>query len=174
MDLAEAYIVQILRRVHHFPVRVLRRSLAIAKRETGSEHPLLGSDIRIFAKSLILCTPERGQRKSMLDLSSGVGTQYAIPTVIDAFGKRITFNRQLIPQQLHPWRRLGQDVDSCPVTVDPDIMSGRLVVAGTRIPVSFIAGTRREGRSAEFISKDYDLPLQTIRQALEHFDTKAA
>ncbi|MFN0103662.1 MAG: DUF433 domain-containing protein [Bryobacteraceae bacterium] len=172
-DLAEAYIVQTLRRVYHFPIPLLRQSLLRLKQATGSDHPLLGHDIRIIGKRLILASGQ-GPKRRMLDLTHGLGTQSAIPAVVDAVGRRITFDKARMPRQLFPWRHLGDDQESRPVSVDPEVMSGRLVVSGTRIPVFFLAGMRREGRSIQFIADDYGLPLQTVRQALEHLDTKAA
>jgi uncharacterized protein (DUF433 family) len=46
-------------------------------------------------------------------------------------------------------------------------MSGRLVVAGTRIPVQMLLA-RAEDEPISKIAADYDLSEETIEQALRH------
>jgi uncharacterized protein (DUF433 family) len=46
-----------------------------------------------------------------------------------------------------------------------------LVVRGTRIPVSVLA---LSGKSADELARDYQLSSKVVREALSHFDTKAA
>jgi uncharacterized protein (DUF433 family) len=48
------------------------------------------------------------------------------------------------------------------------IMSGRLVVIGTRIPVTVLWGRKRAGVAVDEIAKDYGLDSGIVQQALTH------
>jgi len=52
------------------------------------------------------------------------------------------------------------------ITVDPDVMGGRPVIAGTRIPIEVIVGELAGGSSIEQIMSGYHLSLEEIRAAL--------
>lgn len=52
------------------------------------------------------------------------------------------------------------------VTVDSQIMHGRPVVAGTRIPVEVVTGELAGGSTFEEIMADYHLTMEQIRAAL--------
>jgi uncharacterized protein (DUF433 family) len=52
------------------------------------------------------------------------------------------------------------------VTVDPQVVHGRPVVAGTRVPVEVVVGELAGGSSFEEIMQDYHLTDEQIRAAL--------
>jgi len=65
---------------------------------------------------------------------------------------------------------LADDALSCPVTVDPNIMSGRGVITGTRIPLSALAGMTRAGKTPEHIAKSCRLDEEFVRKAIKHIE----
>jgi uncharacterized protein (DUF433 family) len=169
-DLQEAYKVHILRSKEHFSLQYLRKAMTQARKEYGSQHPLieLGRDIAILDK-LIVSTPRRGrQPRRSVALGSPETSPY-FPEVVKAWGKRI------VPMtRIYPWRYLKRDDTSRPVTLDPNVMSGRPVVTGTRIPVNILWGRIKAGEKVESIAKDYHLDAKRVRQALRHVDKKVA
>ena len=55
--------------------------------------------------------------------------------------KRNTIAERIEPGEfIYPWRFASTDHDSRPVSMNPNIMSGRLVVVGTRYPGQYIIG----------------------------------
>jgi uncharacterized protein (DUF433 family) len=52
------------------------------------------------------------------------------------------------------------------VTVDPQVVHGRPVIAGTRVPVETVVGELAGGSSFEEIRQDYHLTDEQIRAAL--------
>ena len=55
------------------------------------------------------------------------------------------------------------------IVVDPDVMTGKPIIKGTRIPVDAIIGRLAEGMTVEEILEDYpNLHLQDIKAALEY------
>ena len=54
------------------------------------------------------------------------------------------------------------------VTIDPLVVHGRPVVAGTRVPVEVIVGELAGGSSFDDIMQDYHLTDEQIRTALAY------
>lgn len=52
------------------------------------------------------------------------------------------------------------------ITVDPQVVHGRPVVAGTRVPVESILGELAGGSSFEEVANDYHVTAEQIRAAL--------
>ena len=52
--------------------------------------------------------------------------------------------------------------------MNPNIMSGRLVVTDTRVPVTVLWEQKRAGQKIEDIAKDFELNLEVVQQALAH------
>lgn len=108
-----------------------------------------------------------GRKREFVDLSHS--RQLAIPEVVDVLGRRVLIDSKGSPYRIYPWRFLLKD-DSRPVSLDPDVLSGRLVITGTRIPVRVILGRKLEGESAQHIADDYDIDLAAVQKALEHVE----
>lgn len=52
------------------------------------------------------------------------------------------------------------------ITVDPQVVHGRPVVAGTRVPVEVVVGELAGGSTFEEVMQDYHLTNEQIRAAL--------
>jgi len=53
------------------------------------------------------------------------------------------------------------------IVVNPDVMVGKPVIEGTRIPVDLIITLLAQGVSIEDIIEDYDLKKQDVKTILE-------
>ncbi len=167
-DLTEAYILEVLRTFYQLPIRSLRHVLENARKETKLDHPLLDADLRVLFRGLVLSRPARGRRQQQfVDLSHN--RQLAIPEVVNVLGRRVLIDAKRGPYRIYPWRFLKKD-NSRPVSLDPDVLSGRLVVTGTRIPVQVILGRKLAGESPQHIAEDYDIGIDAVRKALDHIE----
>jgi uncharacterized protein (DUF433 family) len=54
------------------------------------------------------------------------------------------------------------------ITIDPQVVHGRPVVAGTRVPVEVVVGELAGGSSFEDIMQDYHVTNEQIRAALAY------
>lgn len=176
-DLAEAYVLEVLRTVYGFPLSALRDVLENAKKETRLARPLIDADLRVVLRNLVMHKPARGKlpRRSV-DLAHH--RNLVFNEFVDMIGHRILKDKKNVPYRLYPWRFMSPEDDSCPVTVDPEVMSGRAVVTGTRIPLDVLEGMQRSGRSPENIAQLYEIEVDIVRKALLHIErpihTKAA
>jgi len=171
-DVEEAYKLHILRDKEHFSLQYLRDALSEARKHCGSEHPLIDDDIVVMNK-LVMNIPGRGRRpRKSIGLASPERPDY-FPEVVKTWGKRIVTDRRG-GITIFPWRYFETDDKSRPVSMNADVMSGRLVVTGTRIPVNILWGRSLSGESAETLAKDYHIGTDLVRNALKHIDKDAA
>ena len=54
------------------------------------------------------------------------------------------------------------------ITVDPQVMGGRPVIKGTRIPIEVVVGELAGGSSFDDIMSGYHLTMEEIRAALSY------
>ena len=164
-DLEEAYKIFLLRSKHRKSLQYLRKAMSDARDKTGSEHPLLTHEIDVM-KRLALIIPGRGRRKRKAITLGDPSVPDYIPEVVRAWGIRISKTRD----EIFPWRYAAEDETSTPVSLNPEVMSGRLVLRGTRIPVNMLWGRMKAGEKVEDIADDYRIDVKQVRQALAHVD----
>jgi uncharacterized protein (DUF433 family) len=164
-DLEEAYKIHLLRSKHSKSLQYLRKAMSDARDKTGSEHPLLTHEIDVMNR-LALIVPGRGRRKRRaIPLGDSSIPDY-IPEVVKSWGVRISTTRN----EIFPWRYAADDDTSTPVAMNPEVMSGRLVLTGTRIPVNILWGRMRAGEKVKQIADDYRIDERQLGQALAHID----
>jgi uncharacterized protein (DUF433 family) len=164
----EAYRVYLLRERFHFSLQSLKKSMQNARRMFRSQHPLQRADaVKECLKDLVYDKPACGEQpRTVTSLLQKPGQQ-AIKEVVDLFGERIDPG-----EFIFPWRFASTDPTSRPVSMNPNIMSGRLVVTGTRIPVSTLMESKRSGDTIKQIADDYSLDLAVVEKALIHIGVR--
>jgi uncharacterized protein (DUF433 family) len=168
-DVAQAYMLFVLREFHDISTSQIVRQLRELRKETKSAHPLLTLDIKVSGSTLLYEKPTRGNTgRQVVDLASS--RNLFLGPVADVWSKRILQNDRHQPLQIFPWRHFAKDSDSRPVSMDPNVMSGRLVVAGTRIPVSALLGLHATGKKPMQIAKSYRLNIEIVEKALSHIE----
>ncbi len=168
-DVAESYVLYVLRNHHHYSSAEIKRAMVELRKETKSQHPLLSLDLRSLGKNLLLNRPARGSRGREVVNLSGF-RNLVIGEVVDTWGQRLLQDEDGKTLAIFPWRYFDEDKDSRPVSMDPEVLSGRLVVTGTRIPVSALLGLRIARKSDAQIAKSYDLDVEVVKKALRHID----
>jgi uncharacterized protein (DUF433 family) len=163
-DLEEAYRLHLLRQKYHFSFQFLRQSMRNARRLFRSQHPLQRVDaVKECFHDLIYEKPQRGESPRTITSLGRKPGQQMVKEVADLFAERIEPDKAI-----YPWRFAATD-KSRPVSMNPRIMSGRLVVIGTRIPVTVLWGRKRAGINSSEIAKDYGLDRDVVDKALTHF-----
>src|SRR6266404_5947117 len=165
-DLEEAYKLHLLRTKFGYTMQYLRKALADARQESKSDHPLIDPKCRLYVfDRLAMEKRGRGRRgQTMIPLGSKHKPFY-IGEVVRTWGKRIVADSKGQTKQIFPWRFAATDDESRPVSIQPDVMSGRLVVTGTRIPVRVLVTRMQAGEGAEHLAKDYGISPQIVKKA---------
>lgn len=171
-DLEEAYKLHLLRTKFGQTMQYLHKALKDARNESKSKHPLIDCKLVVFSY-LALDKPARGRgKRKMLPLGFEGTKSQLIPEVVDAWGKRIVSDSKGKTVRMYPYRLAKNDDQSRPVSMDPDVLSGRLVVTGTRIPVRVLNARSLGGETPEQIASDYGISPDLVRKALIHFAQK--
>jgi uncharacterized protein (DUF433 family) len=163
-DMEEAYRVYLLRERFQFSLQFLKKSMRNARKMFGSQHPLQRADaIKECLKDLVYDKPARGTSPRTITSLGQKPGQQSFKEVADMFAERIEPGAFI-----YPWRFAANDHASRPVSLNPNIMSGRLVIIGTRIPVNALLGSKRAGETLEDIANDYALDREVVEKALIH------
>lgn len=166
-DLEEAYRVYLLREKFSFSLQFLKKSMINARSMFRSQHPLQRVDaVKECLEDLIYDKPARGGKpRTVTSLGQRPGQQM-LKEVADLFAERIEPENFIFP------RFAATDHVSRPVSMNPNIMSGRLVVEGTRVPVSALLEGKRSGAKINEIASDYDLDPDTVEESSDpHWPT---
>ena len=170
-DVAEAYAIYLLRVHHNLSMQSIKANVRNLHRFTKARRPLISENLKVLENSLLLERTRRGKvDRHHIDLKDG---QLVINEVVDIFANRVLTSPAGHITTIYPWRYWERDRESKPVEIDPEVMSGRLVITGTRIPVSIIESRSRTESIAD-IAADYSLPVDSVKKALMHVDKKAA
>jgi len=127
-DLAQLYFLKFVRRHAGLSDSQARVLLQYAKKVSGSAYPLLHEDIRVSRNHVFWdhVSKKSGERK-VLELLRPRG-QYVLHEVVDMFATRVDRDARGVMLRLYPWRLWKNGDQRRPVSVDPDIMSGKLVL----------------------------------------------
>ena len=167
-DIEEAYRVFLLRERFDFSLQFLRKSMRNARKLFRSDHPLQRADaVKECLKDLVYDKPARGKSPRTITSLGLKPGQQSFEEVVDLFAERIQPG-----EFIYPWRFASTDHVSRPVSMNPGIMSGRLVIAGTRIPVNVLIESRRSGETIEGIAREYGLEPEAVQKALIHVDIR--
>lgn len=164
-DLAQFYFLRFIREHAHVSDDQARELLKYTQDITGNEYPLLKEDIRVLPRHVYL---KRG--RDVLDLINPRG-QFVFSEMVSIFASRFDRDDRGLMSILYPWRLWKNENDERrPVSIDPEVMSGRLIVTGTRIPATVLATRKKKGESIKEIAKDYDISQHRVLESLRHFD----
>ena len=165
-DLTEAYVLALLTKYYEFRLLQLKEIVHNAKAETGLKRPLIWADLKVVLGRLVLDKPARGRRRRQaIDLAD---KNLVFPEFVDQLGIRIVRDGKYAPMRIFPWRLAGPGDDSRPVTMDPDVHSGRLIITGTRIPVTVLWDKHDKGRTVEDLADAYKISVEVVKKALDH------
>lgn len=139
-----------------------------ARKMFRSQHPLQRADaVKECLQDLVYDKPARGNNPRTITSLGQKPGQLSIKEVADMFSERIEPG-----EFIYPWRFASTDHQSRPVSMNPNIMSGRLVVVGTRIPVNTLLGSKRAGETIQQIANDYNLDPDLVEKALIHIGVR--
>lgn len=168
-DVAQAYYIHIVRKHFGLTMSQTREVLRLVSKESRAQYPLLGNNVVLFFKHIFLIKPARGkQPRRNVDLTQN--RQLGISEVIDLFATRIQRDAKGDSTRLFPWRHWTPGQTARPVEIDPEVMSGRLVVTGTRIPVQVVWNRWLANESLSRLANDYDIEESRLDLAISHFD----
>jgi uncharacterized protein (DUF433 family) len=168
-DVAEAYVLELLRTFYGFHSRRLRYVVENFRKETETKRPLLDAELYVVLGNLVLKKPARGKQPlRMVDLAHE--RNLVFPEFVAMVGKRVLKDSKHAPRRIYPWRFAPPLDDSRPISMDPHVMSGRAVLTGTRIPITVLIGMKRSGKTPREIARSYHVDPESVEKALLHLE----
>jgi uncharacterized protein (DUF433 family) len=166
-DVTEAYVIEVLRSHWDFNPKKLRQALARLRARTRFSRPLLRRELSVIPEfqNLVATVPEKGKHVHVDVAHEG---NLVFEGFVRSMAMRITRDSKGKPVRIYPWK--DPDSSESPVSMDPDIMSGELVVAGTRIPAKTILRKKLSGKTVREIATSHHLSPEVVRKVLQHFE----
>ena len=166
-DVTEAYIIEVLRNHYDFSPIKLRRIVEALRVRSNLDKPLAQREFYAIPEfqSFVDRRVIRGQQTN-IDLAHHGNLVF--DQFVAALGKRVQRDRRGHACRLYPWKE--SDSDESPLSMDPDVLSGELVVSGTRIPATMLYAKKLAGKTAAQIARSYHLKPALIRKVLNHFE----
>jgi uncharacterized protein (DUF433 family) len=166
-DVTEAYIIGVLRDHYDFKPTKLRKIVQALRRKSKLDKPLAQRAFYAIPEfqSFVDVRIVKGQ-KTNVDLAHDGNLVF--DQFVTALGKRVQRDRRGRACRLYPWRESRSD--ESPLSMDPDVLSGELVVSGTRIPATMLYQKMLSGKTAEEIASSYHLEPDLIRKVLNYFE----
>jgi uncharacterized protein (DUF433 family) len=166
-DVTEAYIIEVLRNHYDFRPTKLRTIVEALRVKSKLDKPL--------AQREFYAIPEFQSfvdRRTVKGIKANIDLAHHGNLVFDEFvaalGKRVQRDSRGRACRLYPWKESSSD--ESPLSMDPDVLSGELVVSGTRIPATMLYAKKLSGRTAEEIARSYHLEPALVRKVLNHFE----
>jgi uncharacterized protein (DUF433 family) len=164
-NLAELHILAVTTRMHKVRLKRIRDAVAHVKEKFPSDHPLLSRAFYTDGRDLFIKTIQH-------TINVTRQGQLALRPILDLYLEGIVRDDKFLPVKIYPVTR-GQKTEKI-VSIIPTVSSGRPVIDGYGVPVSSLWGRYSAGDKPDFLSKDYDIPVQLIQGALryvEHYAT---
>ncbi len=158
-NLAEAHVLEVLRRQHGVQMDAVRRAIRFMKQRFRDSHLLINPKMETDGIHLFV-----DHYSGVLENVSQEG-QFAIREALEASLKRLDWDSRG-PIRLYPFTR-GRSLDEPRmVVIDPTVSFGRPVLVGTGIPTSIIAERYKAGDSIEALAEDYGRSPLEIEEAI--------
>ena len=169
-DLAQLYFLKFVRRHAGLSDTQARMLLQYAQDVTSSKYPLLSEHIRVSSRHVLWehVSQKTGEKK-ILELLRPRG-QYVLVEVVNMFSTRVDRDGRGQMQRLYPWRLWRKGDERRPVSIDPYVMSGKLVLTGTRIPAVAVAARLKQGEPVREIAQDYGVSQRLVKESLRHLN----
>lgn len=169
VNLVEAYVCDALRREHQVSLQRVRTAIEIIQKlHPESRHPLVES--RFATVGIELFIEEYGH---LIGVSRR--GQLAMRECLERYLKRVDRDRVGLAARLYPFTRSTRPAEAPRlVVIDPRVLYGRPVIAGTRIPTAMVYERWKAGESVDMLAVDYSRSPDEIEEALRCEHAQAA
>lgn len=161
VNLVEAHVLAAIRRNHGVKIPQIRSAVDWIGRELDVKHPLAQQRFETDGVSLFV------RHLGELFNASARG-QVAMENVLTLYLQRVKHDSSGMAMLFYPFTRQAESVVGQPqeIVINPAVMWGRPVVAGTRIDTRTIFGRYRAGETMIEIAEDFGISLDQVDEAV--------
>jgi uncharacterized protein (DUF433 family) len=175
VNMVEAHVLKALRRTHRVSMYKVREALSFLEVHFPSSHPL--ADQEFATNQVDLFIKKYGE---LVNINQD--GQLAMRKVLGMYLSRIERDPQGVPIKLYLFTRdhrtgeaetLADEPKA--IAIDPYVSFGRPTLVGTGVPTAIVAERYKAGDSIQELAHDYDLPPNSIEEAIRcELEMKAA
>ena len=169
MNLVEAYVVGGLRAAGVSMQRILKALDYFAKAYPDIRHPLANYKCLSTDRKEVFWWETTGKC-----LSASESGQYYFPEIHDLFKGHFEVGPDNLPILFFPPQKGKVDKPKSQLCINPEILCGQPVIAGSRISARMIADLYRSGESLKDIMYDFDLTRTQVMDAISFFPERKA
>ncbi|HEV8586771.1 MAG TPA: DUF433 domain-containing protein [Methylomirabilota bacterium] len=161
-NLFEAYICDALRRAHGVSLGQIRAAIKLIETtlDPNGKHPLV--DQRFASVGVDLFIEHYGELIGVKNPN-----QQTIRSAFEDYLKRVDRDKFGKVMRLYPFTRAPRSPEAPKVVViDPTVMFGRPVIAGTRVATAMVYQRWKAGEGVQALAEDYARPIPEIEEAL--------
>jgi len=168
-NLVEAHILLSTRKKYHIAMPAIRTAIDYVLRKFRSRYPLLTEQFLTDGKDLFVKKLEQATEQT---INVSRGGQLGIGAILDLYLKRIERDRTGLPMRLFPfrvdWPITKEEEPPKVIVIDPKVSSGRPVVVGTGIAITYLSGRFKLGEGVEDIATDYGLHKTQVEEVIRY------
>jgi uncharacterized protein (DUF433 family) len=162
-NLSEAHILKWTRQRDEVPMKAIRDALDYVATEFPSKHPLITQQFLTDGRFLFIKKLEELINASKM---GQLGNELLLNL------ERIDRDTMGMPVAVYP--EIPRKPNSKAIAIRYGVSSGAPVINGTGILVSVIWGRYEAGDTTSDLAQDYDLPVETLEDALAYLESEAA
>lgn len=159
LELMELRVVRVLVEQYGFPLQTVRKAAAVAQGEFDTKYPLASR--RIYVEGARIFASVDAETEGIVELRHGKTRQIQWAEVFEPVMKEVTFDPQTALTDT--WWPLGTHR---PVVLDPAIMFGAPVIAGSRVRTTSAAAMARTS-TIEVTAGAFGIEVEGVEAAVE-------
>jgi len=160
VDLVELYVVRMLRN-REVPMQTIKEAARRLREKTGAKHPFAVRGIDTYARR-VFHTNESG-------IEELGAYQYVIESVVKPFFKTLDYEDIKAGNVLRMW-----PIGHGRIVLDPKRSFGKPIVHKSAVPTFPLYRMRLAGETPERIARWYEIPVQSVKDAIEYEEYLAA
>ena len=157
LDLVELLFVKAFRD-EGVTLPTIRRAAKEAAKRWHTTHPFCLRRLATDGRGIFATVIDDFGEEDLLDLAK---SQLAFKKVLQPYLKQLQYDKDYVVER---WWPLG---NKKPVCVDPNLCFGRPVTMPVPVPTEIVFEAAREDQSLAEVAKWYDLPMRSVRAAIE-------
>lgn len=163
VNLAEAHVLEALRRQYGVALPQIRRAVDYMKDKFDSPHPLVSHEMLTDGKSVFV---EGARIRNEIINASRYG-QLAMKDLVELHLQRIEWDTSGVVMRLYPFTTKTRKADEPRlVTMDPRVEFGKPVLSTSHVPTAVIADRFKAGESIAELADDYGEQPEHIQEAI--------
>jgi len=169
LQLAEAYMIQLLRKKHGMRMRRINKSREFLREKTGHKYPFAVENLGLETDGKGIFYDDAGCFASASEQG-----QLAMRVLLERYLDRLEYGADGLALRLYPFTEGSDNRSTKLVIIDPRLNFGRPCLAKNAVSTLMIARRANAGESRAEIADDYNCTVAEIDEAIHQETARTA